>query len=105
VTTTVVTLAQLIDASAAGTLPPTLTMEQLAPILGFSPWLGYKEVREGTFPVAPIRCGRRIVFPTLPCLTLLGIGSQREGPRRTDAGVPTSLTTAGSKGASSVPPE
>lgn len=53
---------------------PTLTVEEVAALLGVSRSTAYEAVRRGTIPA--IRLGRRLVVPTAAVLCLLGI----EGP-------------------------
>jgi excisionase family DNA binding protein len=52
-------------------LPPTLTVEEAARLLGVSRGVGYEAARTGELPT--IRLGRRIVVPTAKLLALLGI--------------------------------
>jgi excisionase family DNA binding protein len=40
----------------------TYTVPEVADLLGLSAWSVFAHVKDGTFPVAPIRCGRRILF-------------------------------------------
>ena len=37
----------------------------------------YRAVKRGTFPVPVIQCGRRMVVPVAPILTLLGIEPEK----------------------------
>lgn len=38
---------------------------EVAALLGLSPWSVFQHVKDGTFPIAPIRVGRRILFSAL----------------------------------------
>lgn len=52
-------------------LPPTLTVEQAANLLGISRHAGYQAARTGELPA--LRIGRRLIVPTARLLALLGI--------------------------------
>lgn len=54
-------------------LAPTLSTEQVAALLGCSPWTLYEAVRGGRAPVEPIRVGRVLRWPTLLILQRLGV--------------------------------
>jgi excisionase family DNA binding protein len=58
-------------------LPPTLTVEQAAAILGCGRTLAYELVRRGDFPSRVIRLGsRRYVIPTADLLRVIGIDAR-----------------------------
>lgn len=61
-------------------LPPTLTVGQLAPLLGVHKITLYKAVRAGECPVPVLHFGRRVVFPTQPVIDLLGLAAELELP-------------------------
>jgi hypothetical protein len=50
---------------------PTIGVEELADLYGCSTWQVYQHQNE--FPVAPIRVGRLLRWPTLPVLQSLGL--------------------------------
>ncbi len=52
-------------------LPPTLTMEKAAEILGISRRSAYRAASTGELPV--LRLGRRLLVPTARLLELLGM--------------------------------
>ena len=54
-------------------LPTTLDTPQVAELFGVSAWSVYQGVKAGTFPVAPIHVGRRLVFPTIAVLRAIGM--------------------------------
>lgn len=55
-------------------LPPTLTVEQAAEILGCGRSLAYDLIRRGEFPSPVLRLGnRRYVIPTAELLRALGL--------------------------------
>jgi excisionase family DNA binding protein len=55
-------------------LPPTLTVEQAAEILGCGRTLAYELIRRGEFPSRVIRLGRRrYVIPTADLLRVIGV--------------------------------
>lgn len=54
-------------------LPPTLTTDELADLLGVSTDHLYKLVREGQAPVEPLRLGRALRWPTAKVVALLGL--------------------------------
>ncbi len=56
-----------------GTLPPTLSVEQAAVILGCGRSLAYNLARRGEFPCRVLRLGRRYVIPTADLLRAIGI--------------------------------
>jgi excisionase family DNA binding protein len=58
----------------AGALPPTLSVEQAAAILGCGRTLAYALVRRGEFPCKVLRLGNRYVIPTADLLRAIGIG-------------------------------
>ena len=58
-------------------LPPTLTVEQAARILGCGRTLAYELIRRGEFPSRVIRLGsRRYVIPTADLLRVIGIDAR-----------------------------
>lgn len=52
-----------------------LTVPEVAALLGSSPWTIYEAIKRGSFPVAPIRLGRKILFARSRIEELLGIAS------------------------------
>ena len=54
-------------------LPPTLTVPEVANLVGLSLSAAYEAVRQGRIPAIRVS-ERRIVVPTAPLLKLLGIG-------------------------------
>ena len=63
-----------------GDLPPTLTVEQAANILGCGRSLAYDLIRRDEFPSPVLRLGnRRYVIPTAGLLRVVGIGEQTPG--------------------------
>lgn len=52
-------------------LPPTISVEQAAEILGISHRSGYRAAHRGELPT--FRIGRRLMVPSAKLLTLLGI--------------------------------
>lgn len=63
-----------------GDLPPTLTVEQAAEILGCGRSLAYDLIRRNEFPSPVLRLGnRRYVIPTIGLLRALGIEEQMPG--------------------------
>ena len=67
-------------------LPPALTSEQAAELLGVSRGALWAAARDGDAPVEPYRVGRALRWPTAPILALLGLGSVTQAP---DATMPT----------------
>jgi excisionase family DNA binding protein len=58
-------------------LPPTLTVEQAAEILGCGRTLAYELIRRGEFPSRVIRLGnRRYVIPAADLLRVIGIDAR-----------------------------
>jgi excisionase family DNA binding protein len=53
----------------------TMTAKELAEALSVSTWTIYQAVKEGTCPVPPIRCGRRLVWSRAAVDALLGDAS------------------------------
>ena len=51
----------------------TVTVEELAELLGVSSWAVYQACRSDSCPVPPIKVGRRIVFPKAAVDRLLGL--------------------------------
>jgi len=64
------------------TTTPTLGADEVAALLGVSPWLVYQQARAGECPIAPIRVGRRLRWPTVAVLGVLGLAN---GATTTDA--------------------
>ena len=58
---------------ALSELPLTLTTEQAAPFLGVSRDHLYALHRKGEAPIEPLQLGRKLMWPTMPLLRLLGI--------------------------------
>jgi len=57
-----------------GGLPPTLTVEQAAEILGCGRSLAYDLIRRNEFPSPVLRLGnRRYVIPTVGLLRVIGV--------------------------------
>jgi excisionase family DNA binding protein len=57
-------------------LPPTLTVERVAKLLGVGRNAAYEAVASGQLPA--LRVGRRWVVPTVPFLRLLGVSVTSE---------------------------
>jgi excisionase family DNA binding protein len=58
-------------------LPPTLTVEQAAEILGCGRTLAYELIRRDQFPSRVIKLGnRRYVIPTADLLRVIGIDAR-----------------------------
>ena len=55
---------------------PTLGAEEVADLYGCSSWSIYKN--KGDLPVAPIRVGRSLRWPTLSVLRSLGLAAQEQ---------------------------
>ncbi len=53
--------------------PPTLDPPEAFRMLGISDWLGYRQIREGSFPAPVIKVGRKIRIPRAPLEQLLGL--------------------------------
>lgn len=62
-------------------LPPTLTVDQLAPLLGVHKITLYKTVRAGECPVPVLHLGRSLRFPTQAVIDLLGLDAEIELPQ------------------------
>jgi len=56
-----------------GDLPPTLSTEQAAEVLGCGVDHLWKLAREGGAPVEPLRLGHRLRWPTVAVLRSIGI--------------------------------
>lgn len=56
----------------------TLTVAELANLLGVSEWAIYQSARDGTCPIPPIRVGRRLVFARAAVEQLLGLAGAAE---------------------------
>ncbi len=54
-----------------GNLPPTLTIEQAAEMLGVSRYAAYRAASTGELPT--LRLGRRLLVPTARLLPMLGL--------------------------------
>ena len=59
-------------------MPATYTAAEVAELLGVSTWSIYAAVKEGNCPVAPIKVGRRLVWPKAAVDRLLGLDDQPE---------------------------
>ena len=59
--------------ASGGVLPPTLTADELAAMVGVSVWQIRAQDRAGSGIVPSIRLGHRQVWPTAPTLEALGI--------------------------------
>lgn len=57
--------------AVTATNPPTLTVEQVAVLLGISRSSAYRGIERGDIPC--FRIGRRIVIPTAKILDVLGL--------------------------------
>jgi len=57
-----------------GELPPTLDGHQVAELLGCSYWGLLEMVKRDECPVAPLRLGRKLRWPTALVLGVLGLG-------------------------------
>lgn len=75
-----------------GALPTTLDVDQVSDLWGCSAWATYKMVREGTCPVAPLRLGRRLVWPTAAVLRSIGLGAASNGEGPPFAGGPSEVS-------------
>jgi predicted DNA-binding transcriptional regulator AlpA len=65
---------------------PTIPAAEAFALLGYSPPVGYEQIRLGNFPVPVLRLGRSIRVPTAPLLRLLGLldgGEPGENAERT----------------------
>jgi len=80
------------------TLPPALTAETAAELLGMHPNALRRLVRQGRAPVMPLYVGKHLRFPTSRVLEVLGIaretapatpgtGAESENPTETNDGV------------------
>jgi excisionase family DNA binding protein len=85
-------------------LPPTLTTDQAAELLGTTAETLYRLVQAGQAPVEPLRLGRVLRWPTALVLEVLGLAPTRdEGPATTPGPRPIALIASpGTGGASSV---
>lgn len=52
----------------------TMNIEEAAELLGIGRGLAYASARNGSFPVALVRIGRRLLVPRAPLLRLLNGG-------------------------------
>jgi len=59
-------------------LPPVLTPPEAFSLLGIGRSLGYRLLREGRFPVQPLRLGHCLRIPTQPLLRALAQGPDGE---------------------------
>jgi hypothetical protein len=66
-------------------LPTTLNTEQAAELLGVSRGALWASSRDGDAPVAPIKVGRALRWPTLPILRALGLVVETDGDGEVDA--------------------
>lgn len=71
---------RLADLDDLHDLPPTLTAEQVAEMWGCSTWAVYAMAKAGECPVAPLKLGRRLVWPTMGVLRSVGLLGDGEGP-------------------------
>jgi excisionase family DNA binding protein len=62
-------------------LPPTVSVEAAARLLGCGRSLAYELVQRGEFPCPVLRLGRRYVVPTAGLLRALGIEAEAEDSR------------------------
>jgi predicted DNA-binding transcriptional regulator AlpA len=62
----------------------TITTPELAEILGSDPWTVYEHTRRGDFALEPIRCGRKILWPTAAVERLLGLPAGELSREQTD---------------------
>lgn len=54
-------------------LPPVLTAEEAAPLWGISVWSLYEASKRGGAPVAPLRIGRSLRWPTAAVLRSIDV--------------------------------
>ena len=54
-------------------VPATMTAKEVAAAFGVCDWTVYKSVREETFPIKPIRVGRRILWSRREVEHVLGV--------------------------------
>ena len=59
--------------SGLADLPPTLDGRQVAELFGCSYWSLLEQVKDGACPVAPLRLGRKLRWPTAQVLRVLGV--------------------------------
>jgi excisionase family DNA binding protein len=64
--------------SDVGSLPPTLSTEQAAELLGVGVDHLWRLARDGEAPVTPLRLGHRLRWPTSSLLRLLGMDGPPE---------------------------
>jgi excisionase family DNA binding protein len=62
-------------------LPPTISVETAARLLGCGRSLAYELVQRGEFPCPVLRLGRRYVVPTAGLLRVLGLAAEAEDSR------------------------
>jgi excisionase family DNA binding protein len=56
-------------------LPPVISVDQAAKLLGVSRSAAYRAVATGQLP--SLRLGRRVYVPTAPLLAMLGLAEER----------------------------
>jgi len=54
----------------------TMTVPEVAELIGCHPITAYKAIQDGTFPLVPIRVGRKILFPRSRVVELLGLNPE-----------------------------
>lgn len=69
-------------------LPPTINVQQTAGIWGCSTWALYEQAKAGTCPVAPLRLGRCLRWPTALVLRSIGIEPVTSEPKSDPAVLP-----------------
>jgi excisionase family DNA binding protein len=60
-------------------LPALLDVPTAARVLGVGRTAAYRMVSDGSWPTPVVRVGRKVKVPTLPLLSLLGIGRELLG--------------------------
>lgn len=68
----------------AAHLSATLTVPEVASLLDCSNWAVYEALKRKDFPIAPIRVGRRILFPKARVFALLGLSEPNVSQRNLD---------------------
>jgi excisionase family DNA binding protein len=53
-----------------------MTVPEVAELIGCHPITAYKAIQDGTFPLVPIRVGRKILFPRSRVVELLGLNPE-----------------------------
>ncbi len=69
------------------------TAEQLGELWDCSTWAIYQAARRGDCPVAPIRVGRRLVWPRAQVDALLGLTTENSGTPVVTTGAPSSASS------------